>query len=686
MTLDDFATSLLEDVLSTADAAAEGQFQEDAFTTLALDILTEHGECVSPQLAYFRAHGVKVNAYDLAADADETLDVTSPIEIDLFVCDLSNAAGIQTLAPSGVERDFARLQTFLEKSMSGRGPEVDESTTVHELKRILDGAATAGRELRVRLMLLTNRLVGRSVAIPKLRVRSATVTHQIWDLERLYQASLLSAGQVRIEVDLDDEFGGSIPCLVSRAPDFDAYLAVVPGRVLAGIYAKYGHRLLEQNVRAFLQARGSVNRAIRKTIAEDPAMFLAYNNGIAATASSVVTSEAHGAVLLSKLLDLQIVNGGQTTASLNDAIRRGVDVSAASVQMKLTVLHNEAQMSSIVSMISRYANSQNKVNLSDLSANERYHVELERLSRVIFASGNQRGKATTKWYFERARGQYADERSRQRAGAERRKWEAQHPRSQLLTKQLAAKYEMTWVKRPWVVSQGSEKNFIQFMEWLAEKPTAHDASYFMRLVSKAIVFRDCDSVVREMDLGGYKANVVTYTVAWLSALSGDRFSLETVWREQGTSDACRALLRGLATEVWSLLSNPPERHRNISEWAKREECWEALGSLEVALPDVPEFARTLLHGIDLTGTPTAEMDVVPPTEPEPWFELAKWGQVTGLLKRFDRDFAVRHGAFLTRGGTANDRQQFNAARIWAYAVQSGFRSAASEHVSAGADE
>lgn len=673
MTIEEYARTLLEEVLRSADAADGGAFQEEAFVTAALDLMTEHGDSIAPQLAYHRSPGMKVNAYDLSVDTDDSGDRTGPVDLDLFVADFVNIPELQSLPPAGVVRNFGRLTTFVERVLRGSGPQVDESTTVHELARLMAEAHRMGREVRMRLILLTNRRVGRAVTLPNVRLDGAIVTHQVWDIERLHEAALLASGQVHIDIDLHEDFGTRIPCLISHGPNLDAYLAVVPGSILASVYARYGHRLLEHNVRAFLQARGSVNRAIRKTIAETPSMFLAYNNGIAATATSVGTAADITGSYLTRLLDFQIVNGGQTTASLNDAVRRGVDVSDVRVQMKLTVLRDGASGTAVIPLISRYANSQNKVNLSDLSANEPFHIELERLSRLLFARNFDRGTAATKWYYERARGQYTDERARQRAGAERRKWEAQYPRDQLITKQLAAKYEMSWMQQPWIVSQGSEKNFLSFMAWVVDQKCVPDATYFMHLVAMAIIFRECDRIVREMALGGYKANVVTYTVAWLSSLTSDRFSLDRVWRDQGVSDACQDLMRGLAGEVWSLLSSPPEQHRNVSEWAKREDCWLAILGLSVAIPDLPELSIPIGSTPKFDGVPTAELDVVVPTAPEPWFEVARWGETTGGLSKFDRRFAIQLGAFLTRGGTANERQNFHAGRIWTYAVQNGFR-------------
>ena len=128
--------------------------------------------------------------------------------------------------------------------------------------------------------------------------------------------------------------------------DYDAYLGIVPGKFLADIYLKYGSKLLQGNIRAFLSVRGKVNKGIRDTIINHPENFFTFNNGIAIVARSVSFSD--DGTLITSLKDPQIINGGQTTASLANAIikkeaRHGMD--NLYVPMKLTVLNVENDMS-----------------------------------------------------------------------------------------------------------------------------------------------------------------------------------------------------------------------------------------------------------------------------------------------------------------------------------------------------
>src|SRR5690606_25821405 len=152
------------------------------------------------------------------------------------------------------------------------------------------------------------------------------------------------------------------------------------------IYDLYGGRLLEQNVRTFLQATRGVNKGIRKTILEEPQMFFAYNNGISATAASANLEKIGDQVLLKRLDNLQIVNGGQTTASIFNVMKRdnAANLEKVRVQMKLSVV-KEDLVDMIVPKISLYANSQNKVSDADFFSNHPFHRRIEKFSRNVWA-------------------------------------------------------------------------------------------------------------------------------------------------------------------------------------------------------------------------------------------------------------------------------------------------------------
>ena len=134
-----------------------------------------------------------------------------------------------------------------------------------------------------------------------------------------------------------------------------------------------------------------------RTITTSPEKFLAYNNGISATASRVDTDDNGDIISIS---DLQIVNGGQTSVSIYKAKSdSNANLDNVYVLAKITVINNPDIYKEMVKNISRYANTQNKIKISDLSSNDAYNIELAKLSRTIYtpAIGT---KLPTKWFYE----------------------------------------------------------------------------------------------------------------------------------------------------------------------------------------------------------------------------------------------------------------------------------------------
>ncbi len=147
--------------------------------------------------------------------------------------------------------------------------------------------------------------------------------------------------------------------------------------------------------------------------------------------------------------------------------------------MKLTVVSPD-RLQEIVPEISRYSNTQNKVTLVDFSSNHPFHVELEKITRSLWAPAADGSGQETRWFYERARGQYADALARERTPARQRAFKTLHPLRQKFTKADAAKFEHSWGQLPHIVSRGAEKNFREFMIKLGEKAPTVDASYCQR--------------------------------------------------------------------------------------------------------------------------------------------------------------------------------------------------------------
>ena len=435
--------------------------------------------------------------------------------------------------------------------------------------------------------------------------------------------------------------------------DYQTILAVVPGDVLMDVYGEYGSRLLQLNVRSFLQARGKVNQGIRRTILDEPDRFLAYNNGISATASAVkLTSMPEGGLGIQSLDNLQIVNGGQTTASLyHAAVKDRANIDHVQVQMKLTVVEPD-RLDEIVPLISRYANSQNKVNEADFSANHPFHVEIERLSRAIWAPAADGTQRQTRWFYERARGQYQDALSRAGTPARQRQFKETHPAAQRFAKTDLAKFEMAWDRLPHLVSLGAQKCFREFTIRLTDRADQSvDQAYFANLIAKAILFRRTEKLVSSLQLGGYRANVVAYVVALLSERSKRQLDLAAIWRHQRLSANLEDAILDLAPRVHGILLEAPG-NGNVTEWAKKPACWERVHGMAWQLP-VAVTRELTSTGSAPNGRLTASAAEVAGLPADVWSRLADWAQSTDQLAPLDRRIAVGMSTLARSGQHAN---------------------------------
>jgi len=313
-------------------------------------------------------------------------------------------------------------------------------------------------------------------------------------------------------------------------------------------------------------------------------MFFAYNNGITATAQEVEVRQGDAGLEVVRMKDLQIVNGGQTTASLFHTSRKDkASLEGIFVQMKLSVIDSE-QSETVVPKISEYANTQNRVNAADFFSNHPFHICMEKFSRRIWAPAQQGALRETKWFYERARGQYVDAQSKLTQG-EKKKFQAENPKPQMFTKTDLAKFENVWDENPRFVNLGAQKNFAQYAkrigaEW-EKSSEAFSEFYYKRAVARAILFRKTEKLVSAQPWynGGYRANVVAYTLAMLglyASKQGKSIDFIRVWNKQSISVDFERALELTSKLVHDDITLPPPGISNVSEWCKKDGCWQRL--------------------------------------------------------------------------------------------------------------
>lgn len=671
--LDGFAENLRQDALTLADAEEHELMLADSFSQIVFDMLSEAGEFEDPLVCYHQARGMEISGYGI--DEEEG-------RIDVLLSIHTSSVPPETVPRRQVEVAFRRLRSFLEWALQGGVVQLEESSPVYDMAAHIH--AFRNNLTQVRACVVTD---GRTTveSLPDETFRDVTLTKSLWDIVRLQRLNTSGLQREAITIDFEKQFNEPIPCLPASSSDrgYRAFLVLLPGHMLRSIYADFGSRLLERNVRSFLQARGKVNRGIRDTILREPDRFLAYNNGITVTAERVQLCKSGGVPAISSLEGLQIVNGGQTTASLLSTDRGRADLSDVFVAAKIIQIESGDAHDQLVRNVSRYSNSQNRISEADFSANDPFHVHIEELSRTIWAPPVGGSQRQTRWFYERARGQYQVARATEPTPARRKAFLDVYPTRQRFNKTDLAKFENTWDQRPHIVSRGAQKNFADYMIRVGEmEGGAIDRSHFERLIAKAILFRTAERIVQRQDFGGYRANIVTYTIALISNETTQRIDLNRIWREQSLGDNLEGVIADISHEVHQIITNPPDG-RNITEWCKSESCWEAvrgkasrtaIGRIREELLNVDGTRRERKRSISsITASHVENLTRVVELNSEGWNMLASWGAETNSLSPAQRQLATRIERALRLGREIKPGDATGGVEILKLADELGFR-------------
>ena len=329
-----------------------------------------------------------------------------------------------------------------------------------------------------------------------------------------------------------------------------------------------------------------------------PERFFAYNNGVSATALNVEVENRPEGQFITMAKDFQIINGGQTTASLSNARHKDrADLSSIYVQMKLTQIGNlgEEKATELIRDISRSSNSQNKVSDADFFATHPFHVEMEKVSRRAYAPAMAGAQYETKWFYERARGQYLQAQMRM-TPAEKKKYQLQNPKKQVITKTDLAKVRNSWDGYPYLVSKGAQTNFIKYAEdidaaW-KDDPNQFNEKYYIDSVALTIMFKSLEELIPKQPWyeSGYRANIVTYTMALFHKLIKDQFpgyelDLQQIWNKQAVPPAITRIFEDLTHRVYDVITDPARETVNVTQWCKREKCWKNVKDILVELPE-----------------------------------------------------------------------------------------------------
>lgn len=613
----------------------------------------------------------------------------------IVACPFENSIDPISLTSQEADKIYSRSRAFIEESLSGYiQKNAEESAPGYGLA--VDINLKYKNVSKYKFYIITDMVKSKLLT----EIKSDTVAgkpaeYHIWDMERFHKLNESQSGKEDILIDLKKFTEHGIACLpASQTDEYTAYLCNMPGKILADLYNTYGGRLLEGNVRSFLTTRGKVNKGIRNTILNNPPMFFAFNNGIAATAYDVKIEKINNMPFITEINSLQIVNGGQTTASLAMAMiadkEKANNLKNVYVPMKLSVVSPD-KAQELIPSISRYANSQNKVSDADFFSNHPFHVRMETFSRKLLApavNGNQYG---TKWYYERANGQYRQEQTKLTM-SEKKKFLLQNPKNQMVTKTEFAKYVNLYRILPHTVSLGAQKNFLKFAEWVDTEWKKCDVTFnegfYRDIVAMMIIFKATDKIVKKQPWyeSGYKANVVAYTISLLLHLVEKNYNdkainLKAIWSKQTISSALENQLATLSEVIYYSLTDPARELQNVTEWAKKEACWKKASAIKIILgkdleaelvdiSNVQYEQKEEKKGQKLTNQINVEIEVAK-FGVEKWKLLKKWGMENKVLNAIDINYLnsaidMESGKFPSEKQCAKIMEVLNKARIESY--------------------
>lgn len=562
-------------------------YPESIFSEIIMQHMAEIGMTFEPVVCHFTAKvgnaNLRLSGYAISEDADQ---------IDLFVSLYEGVDEIKSVPDSETKTAAEQCLRFLAKCAKGHLlSTMDKSNDAYVLALTIRESYANLDQIRV--YVLTDRQAKAKNFKPR-EVNGKTIKLEVMDIERLHRH--WSEGKPRDElvVNFEEVSGGALPCVYvpGEIADYDYALTVIPGEALRFIYEKYGARLLEANVRSFLSVTGKVNKGIRETLKKEPERFMAYNNGIVLIADEVHLGRTQdGSIGIIWLKGMQIVNGGQTTASLYFIQKKNPDIDLRRVRVpaKIIVLKskNTESEETLISDISKYANSQNSVKLSDLSANKPFHVEIEKLALSTYCPDG-----VGRWFYERAAGSYNVMLTREGTTPARlRQIKESIPHARRITKTDLAKYINAWEQLPHLVSLGTQKNFDKFMTQFTNPDgpvIIPDIPFYKHMVSKTIIFKVAQKLVRPM-FPAFQGNVTIYTVSLIANRLGNKIDLDKIWLQQDISPQMKQQIQVWAVEVSRIL-HESSAGKMVSEWAKKPECWEILRSNKYSdtLPAIPE--------------------------------------------------------------------------------------------------
>jgi len=604
------------------------------------DILYDKGIIADYDLIFFekeidnniiKINGIGVNKEDL--------------KVDLFISHYNPHSKIEEINVNEITNLSKFAQNFYLESVKGLHKKVGKREEVYDYLKSINNLQ---KEIKnIRIFILTNFSCEKK--IKHSNISGYSFENCIYDCNDIYETSIGGADSTDITIDFST-FDQKTRCVLAQKnkDGLESYMAIIPGEVLSKIYDTFGQRLLNLNVRSFLQLSGKINKGLRNTLLEEPENFFSYNNGIAVVCNELEIKNDKDGPFVVSANGFQIVNGGQTTATIYRTKKQDmVSFDDVMVPAKITVIEKN-NIEKLVPKISEYANTQNVVKKADFSSNHVFHVKFKELSNAVRTSEGQQ------WFYERMRGEYQVKKSQQKdLGKDKQSKLMEISSSKMkFSKEDLAKFINTWhYQLPHFVSRGAQKNFIMFMNILNEKRFFEktDEDFFKKYCCISILFNESQNIIKNNSkIEGYRSQVLTYTISLIAYYTGGKINFDLIWADQEITVPFQKVIEQWSEKIYEFVQKTAEG-KNISEWCKNDECWNLLKDKTfLANPVPPEFLaikksgtkNTLSRKDSFSAEDFENIKKCKSLSSKDWSKILAWGQQSGNLQYIQNQIAL----------------------------------------------
>lgn len=481
------------------------------------------------------------------------------------------------LSKNEIEKHYSKIINFLKNTIKGDFGVYDESSLTYEISSNIHGLI---KQTEIVVNVLTNYNLDSNLKKDSVeQIEGIDVSFRTYDFIDL-QNKFIKIGDDVSKLDCKNEFNSNLPAIkITSNNNFDVYLFSMKGVWLAKLYKEDSVRLLEANVRSYLKRTAKVNKGILETVKENPEEFVSFNNGISAVSTGIKVDhddDINTICEISEIENFQIVNGGQTTATLYECLKDGLNKNLDDVRVpvKMTVIKNIGNVENFISNISTYSNTQTAIKKSDPPSNLPYYIQIKKLSQNCLSEENGNNYIC---YFERTNGEYETE---YRRNGSSKRFTSTNPKNKKFDKIDLARAINCWEQLPYVTCQGKEKCFSLFNDTIKNQIIEPDEQYFKNIYSIVIMYRRLDKIAKDLDLT-VKSNVTAHTLSYISYIYDKELDLKEIWELKDLPSYLVKLAYKIMPQVHNVIIKAPKDCPEPRMWARKERCWEAIKKIKI---------------------------------------------------------------------------------------------------------